>query len=882
MLSGHAVEPPTIPSRLAHGERLLRGIEAAGVFLLGVAVMNFLYAWSVGRAGAEIGVPEHDSYYHVAMAQMLPQHGLLRQFPWLQFVYFRNQGSDFVSHHWGFHLLLLPFVKVAEWTTGNPLDGGRWAMSAVFGANVLLFHFLLRHIRAPLHWLWIGLFLLLPDQFFARHGFVRAIGSSFLFMQLALLCLFNRRWILAGLTLAAYVHLYLGAVMYGPVVVATYALAQVIGPKEDRTFPWMMTLIAAAGWLVGVVTYPYSAGMFEFLRMQVFGSGLSPDIEVGREWKPYSDPWFVVSMCAPLLAVWVSALVWRLRWGPRLDVKETALLLLQFGFLLLMLKARRFVEYWPPLCLLSAAYLAAGPLREILGSAARAWARRDAVTRHALVLGGLAALAVATGILVRTLAARPAGAMVIAEWRLWLAAVLPLLLPTLVRIWAGADRNGAATPIGKVVIGPALGGLALAAIACSILLAAYGSAGLPAGRLTVPGVGWALLVAAFGLVPLAARSIERRAAPVAIPGAAARTATAVLVALALPAGVLAIGAPSLASASRQVRCYYDLDEIRGVMSYLARHSRPGDVVFTDDWDIFPVFFYHNRHNHYIVGLDPKFTHQREPELWERYVKISRGEVPSSIRFAAARDGARLATVGLADIRERFRARYVVCDRDHRRLADALAAAPQLAEFVYPGESYARARTAEYVVFRVRDAGEQEARLAQAGPPDTLPGAALYLSGLEPVLAEQGWGDLGADRTVDGNAIRMRGRRFERGLGSHAPSKLLYNIPPGYRWFEAIIGIDDETRGNGSAVLSVYLDGVRAFESPVLVGGAEPVLVRIPLGDARQVLLQADPTPDGQRFDHVNWADARFTVDSSDDPRVARDAPSPATTAERIP
>jgi hypothetical protein len=36
-----------------------------------------------------------------------------------------------------------------------------------------------------------------------------------------------------------------------------------------------------------------------------------------------------------------------------------ALLLINFAFLLLTFKARRFIEYWPPFCVLSAAYLSA-------------------------------------------------------------------------------------------------------------------------------------------------------------------------------------------------------------------------------------------------------------------------------------------------------------------------------------------------------------------------------------------------------------------------------------------------------------------------------------------------------------------------------------------
>lgn len=838
-------------------DRLLRWVEAAGVFLLGVVLMNYFYAASVMRPGAELGVPEHDSYYHVAMAQMLPEHGLLPKFPWLQFTYFRDQGDDFVSHHWGFHLLLLPFVKAAEWLTGDALPGGRWAMSAVFGANLLLFHLLLRQGRVPLHWLWIGLFLLLPDQFFVRHGFVRAIGASLIFMQLTLLALFAKRYLLAALTLAAYVHLYLGAVMYGPVLVATYAIAQVVGPKDDRRFPVRMVLLTAAGWAVGVVTYPYSAGMFEFLRIQVFGSGLSPDIEVGREWKPYTDPWFIVTMSAPLLAAWTGSLVLRLRMGPRLDARETTLLLVQFAFLLLTFKARRFIEYWPPFCLLSAAYLAGPPLRRVVESVLAWWATKRPAVRIAATAAGLIGAAAGCVLLWIWCFERPNVDAIVAEWRAWTLLAAMLALPVLIRVWqVPAEERGEAIPLGRMIAVIA-SGAALFITAWIAVASGFGSS-LPEPRLKVPGLAWGVLVAAYGLVPLfglAARAaVTRLRAAAAIPASAA----VVLAALMIPAAVVGVGGKSFASAARQVRCYYNLEDIRELMAFLKGASRPGDVIFTDDWDMFPVFFYHNRHNYYIVGLDPKFTHQREPDLWSRYVKISRGEVPGTIRLASTDGGRKQATVGLTDIREHFRARFVVADRDHRRLADALARSPEVAEFVFPGDSYEKARHAPYVVFRIREPGEiapLASRVVESEP------GTLYLSHQRPVSATQGWGDLASDRTVDGNRIRLGGREMPYGLGTHAPAKLAYNIPDGFEWFEAVVGIDDETGGRGSAVVSIQLDGRDVYESPVLLGGAEPVVVRIPLAGARQIVLVADPTSDGQRYDHVCWGEARFAAEA---------------------
>ena len=80
---------------------------------------------------------------------------------------------------------------------------------------------------------------------------------------------------------------------------------------------------------------------------------------------------------------------------------------------------------------------------------------------------------------------------------------------------------------------------------------------------------------------------------------------------------------------------------------------------------------------------------------------------------------------------------------------------------------------------------------------------------------------------------------------------------GYETFEATVGINHSTEGRGSTIVSVHLDGRLVFMSNILTGTSEPSTVRVPLGNAREILLLAAPTDDGKRFDHVDWADARF-------------------------
>ncbi|MBL8878797.1 MAG: NPCBM/NEW2 domain-containing protein [Phycisphaerales bacterium] len=835
--------------------RSLLVLECVAVFVLGVAFMNYFYAASVAQLGGEIGVPEYDSYYHVAMSSMLPEHGLLKTLPWLQYVYWRNEGDDFVSHHVGFHVMLLPFVQASNWLTGDYLAGGRWAMSFTLGANMVVFFLLLRAGRVPWPWLWIALFLLLPEQFFSRHGFIRAIGPSFLFMQLTLLMLFLGRYIWAGVVIFLYVQLYLGAVMYGPVIVALYAFSRFVGPRDSADVPWKMVLITAGFWVIGVAAYPYS-GIFEFLYTQVFKTGLAPTIEVGREWKPYTDPWFLVVMAAPLLTVWVSALVARLRMGPPLDARATALLLLQFAFLILTCKARRFIEYWPPLCLLSAAYLAAPVLCTI-----RSWFEAQLRENTSLVWFAVVFMAIQAGFVSYFINQRSDVIRLLGEYRIWAMVVVVLMLAPLIRVWTRvlAEARDRGIWGGLVTLGA--GALLTAAILTLMGIKSNSVGGLPfpGQRLKAELWMWGVLVALYVAIPPLILTLRRN-----IPGglrvseALGRSASVTLIAYLLPATTIAMAAPRYQAVVDALRCNFDLAAIRKATDFLKSNSKAGDIVFTDDWDVFPVLFYHDRVNYYCVGLDPEFTNRRRPDLWSRYVKVTRAETPGTITIPAKLPGEKpqSAPVRMSDIRDHFKARWVICDRDHRKLALALVNAPELAELAYPSKDYEQCSNEPYLIFRIRGAGEAAPKIA---PPRPDKEGRIPLSKLRPTTVQQGYGDLGFDRTVDGHPMKMRGKSYAGGLGTHAPSTLIFNVPDGAAWFEAVVGIDDETTGQGSVVASVALDGRELYESPVLKGNMEPVVLRLPVHDGKQLVLRASATRDGQRFDHVNWADARFVI-----------------------
>ena len=139
------------------------------------------------------------------------------------------------------------------------------------------------------------------------------------------------------------------------------------------------------------------------------------------------------------------------------------------------------------------------------------------------------------------------------------------------------------------------------------------------------------------------------------------------------------------------------------------------------------------------------------------------------------------------------------------------------------------------------------------------GHVAWLSDLEPRDVAQGWGEPARNRSVAGGPLRIGSRFYLRGLGTHAPARLVYDVPEGSRVFEATLGIDRTGDGGGTAVVRIEVDGRASYESTVLTANSTPLHIAVPVHRARALTLSIDATRDGQRSDHVDLALARFTT-----------------------
>lgn len=128
----------------------------------------------------------------------------------------------------------------------------------------------------------------------------------------------------------------------------------------------------------------------------------------------------------------------------------------------------------------------------------------------------------------------------------------------------------------------------------------------------------------------------------------------------------------------------------------------------------------------------------------------------------------------------------------------------------------------------------------------------YLSDLEWVSVENGWGKAGRDETCEGNNIRVGGVTYPKGLGFHANSEVIYDLDGKYSRFQAVAGIDNEVSG-GNAIFKVFADGILIYEKEL--SGGESDKVDLSVSNVKELKLITDSNG-SESQDHTDWADAK--------------------------
>ncbi len=312
-------------SRSAH---LINAIAGGGLFMVAAGIMSYIQFNPDNPY-----LVEFDSYYHVKMAELIRDHGILHTFPWLQYTILRDH---YVDLHFLFHILLIPFV-----TGLGPILGAKVFVIVVVSLSFLLLYLFLK--KYELHGAaWFTLFALFTMSwtFYLRMSSIRDISLSLLLLMAGIYAIaYHKKW-WAGIICGLYVWAY-GGFVFLPIFALIYFIAQILMGERPQG---SVVLAVFVGMALGLLINPYFPDYFRILYAHLFPAGLGAKSTSAKEWAPI-DTWSWVQFNYIPALVLFGGIVIALINHLKQNAKSVAVFIFTLFFLALTWKSRRFVEY---------------------------------------------------------------------------------------------------------------------------------------------------------------------------------------------------------------------------------------------------------------------------------------------------------------------------------------------------------------------------------------------------------------------------------------------------------------------------------------------------------------------------------------------------------
>lgn len=140
------------------------------------------------------------------------------------------------------------------------------------------------------------------------------------------------------------------------------------------------------------------------------------------------------------------------------------------------------------------------------------------------------------------------------------------------------------------------------------------------------------------------------------------------------------------------------------------------------------------------------------------------------------------------------------------------------------------------------------------------GPTVSLTALEPKDVRFDFAPPMVDRTWNGHSLLLGERRFMRGLGMHAPTEMVYQVPAGVVRFTAVVGLPPQVDDCAKASVDFEVTdttGRVLASTGVMRPGDPPRTLRADLEGISEVVLVAGDAGDGRDCDHANWGNPLF-------------------------
>jgi hypothetical protein len=334
---------PVSPS----SHRSLSALQITAAFVLVLAVMGWI----------EFGGPailDNDGYYHIRWAAMLREN-------WPHLPAFKAlplttlDEEHYVDHHYLFHVLLIPF------TLGDLRIGAKIAAVVFSSLGIVSLFALLVAYRVSYRWLWLIPLVASSEPFLYRMSMTRAPALSLVLLGVGTYLILKRRHVWVGVLSFVFVWAY----SLFPLMLA-FALAYSVAVYlSERRIDLWSALTSFIGIAAGLVINPYFPKNLTLLREHwLMKAGGTYAVDVGVEWYPY-ETWIIVGSSSVAFMIYIVALL-AFEYRDRVrDLKPLFFLIVSAMLLVMALRSRRFIEYWPPFAILFAAFTISPKLERI-------------------------------------------------------------------------------------------------------------------------------------------------------------------------------------------------------------------------------------------------------------------------------------------------------------------------------------------------------------------------------------------------------------------------------------------------------------------------------------------------------------------------------------
>ena len=137
------------------------------------------------------------------------------------------------------------------------------------------------------------------------------------------------------------------------------------------------------------------------------------------------------------------------------------------------------------------------------------------------------------------------------------------------------------------------------------------------------------------------------------------------------------------------------------------------------------------------------------------------------------------------------------------------------------------------------------------PPIELSSGEVFLTELEPISAKQDHGQYHLNRNYNGGFLSIRGKKYASGIGTHANSEIVFEVPHGAAEFRFLAGLDDVTQ-NADVKFVVTGDGQVLWESPIVYSRNRKLFEGVVELEGVSELSLIVEKVRSDRSDHANW------------------------------